>query len=222
MNNIKLLQDKIDTYESQISKLKDFLTQKDEEIATLAKARDEMKSELEVAKGKISELESKTMEIDKLTSEVYDLKKTVSIKDNEINKLRVELDDLKPKIADLMEINEELKESVTELTKINDELKQSVVEAESKIKELKENLSEKTKKIDEQKAKLEKTEAELLELKPPEATQYASEERLICPNCGAVGRDIKSEEDKSKVLGYIGHTPMYAKKNVCKKCGYEF
>ena len=36
------------------------------------------------------------------------------------------------------------------------------------------------------------------------------------------GHDIKTMEDKTKVLSYVGHIPMYAKKNVCKKCGYEF
>ena len=46
--------------------------------------------------------------------------------------------------------------------------------------------------------------------------------RIMCPMCGAVDRDIKTIEDRSKVLTYIGHIPMYAKKNVCKKCGYEF
>jgi hypothetical protein len=40
--------------------------------------------------------------------------------------------------------------------------------------------------------------------------------------CGAVGHNIKVEEDKTKVLSYVGHIPMYAKKHVCKKCGYDF
>jgi len=40
--------------------------------------------------------------------------------------------------------------------------------------------------------------------------------------CGSVGGDIKTVEDKTKVLSYVGHIPMYAKKHVCKKCGYEF
>ena len=59
-------------------------------------------------------------------------------------------------------------------------------------------------------------------LKPTTPTEYISEERLICPSCGARGRDLKVEEDKSKVLGYVGHSPLYSKINVCKKCGYKF
>ncbi len=45
--------------------------------------------------------------------------------------------------------------------------------------------------------------------------------RRQCPNCGAVGFDIKEVEDRSKIVSYIPK-PIYAKKNVCSKCGYEF
>ena len=74
----------------------------------------------------------------------------------------------------------------------------------------------------EQNAHLEKVETELGALKPVEPTAYTSEDRLMCPSCGAVGKDIKSEEDKSKILGYIGHKPMHAKIHVCKQCGQQF
>ena len=53
-------------------------------------------------------------------------------------------------------------------------------------------------------------------------TSEESEKRIKCLNCGAVGKDVKIEEDKTKVLSYMGNIPMYAKKHVCKKCGYEF
>ena len=46
------------------------------------------------------------------------------------------------------------------------------------------------------------------------------EERVTCPMCGAI--DVKQVEDKTKVLSYVGHIPIYAKKNQCRKCGYEF
>ena len=47
--------------------------------------------------------------------------------------------------------------------------------------------------------------------------------RKICPNCGAKGKDLREEEDKTKILYSMGrYSKMYAKKNVCKKCGYEW
>lgn len=205
---VRALQNKVDSYETEISQLKDILEKKDEEIANLAKSKDGMSSELEETRSKLSNLESKTGDLDKLNSEVYDLKKTITLKENEINKLRAEVDEFKPRVA--------------ELTKNSEELKKSIAENESKVKELTDALAEKEKAFDDQKSRLEKAETELSALKPAEPSEYTSEERLICPKCGARGKDLKVEEDKSKILGYVGHSPMYGKNNVCKKCGTTF
>lgn len=167
-----------------------------------------MNSELEEARRKLSDFKSAASNIEKLNSEVYDLKKTITLKNDEIKKLKLEVDNFKPNIA--------------ELNKNNEELKNSLAEKESKIIKLSESLEEKEKIIEQQRISLEKVETELAALKTPTPTEYTSEERLICPRCGARGKDLKVEEDKSKVLGYIGHAPMYGKKNVCKKCSYEF
>ena len=42
--------------------------------------------------------------------------------------------------------------------------------------------------------------------------------RLRCPDCGAVGKDIATEDDKDNVITYIGGVPQYGKKYYCKKC----
>ncbi|TKJ23571.1 MAG: hypothetical protein CEE43_02610 [Promethearchaeota archaeon Loki_b32] len=205
---VRALQNKVDSYETEISQLKDILEKKDEEFANLAKSKDDMSSELEETRSKLSDLESKTGDLDKLNSEVYDLKKTITLEENELNKLRAEVDEFKPRVA--------------ELTKNNDELKRNIADNESKVKELTDALAEKEKAFDDQKSRLEKAETELSALKPAEPSEYTSEERLICPKCGARGKDLKVEEDKSKILGYVGHSPMYGKTNVCKKCGTTF
>ncbi|MBD3211773.1 MAG: hypothetical protein GF311_04120 [Candidatus Lokiarchaeota archaeon] len=46
------------------------------------------------------------------------------------------------------------------------------------------------------------------------------EGRRVCPKCG--GTDFKEESDKSKVLHQQGGLKIYAKKTICKNCGYEF
>ncbi|MFX1348507.1 MAG: hypothetical protein ACFE92_07530 [Promethearchaeota archaeon] len=209
---VKALQNKIDSYQTEINELKESLEQKDEEIAELAKSKDALKTELEEVK---SNLEDKANKLEKIDSEVYDLKKTVTIKENETKKLYGELDDLKQKID---ELNDELTKKENEITEISDEL----AKKDDKITKLNETLAGKEKIIEEQINKLQKAETELLATEPAEPAKYTSEERLICPNCGARGKDLKVEEDKSKVLGYMGHVPMYAKTNVCKKCGYKF
>lgn len=191
---VKALQNKVNTYEAEINELKDTLFKKN--------------SELEETQKKLSVLESRAGNLERLDSEIYDLKRTVTLKNDELNKLWAEMDGLKPKIA--------------ELTKNNEELKRDLAEKNSKINDLTETLSEKEKELNEKASKLEKVETELSALKPTAPTEYTSEERLICPNCGARGKDLKVEEDKSKVLGYVGHSPLYSKINVCKKCGYKF
>ncbi len=204
----KALQKKVESYEKEISALKNILEKKDEEIASIAKSKDELSSDLEKVRGKLSDLDIKATNVEKLNIEVYDLKKTITIQNDNINKLTAEVDKSKPKVA--------------ELTKNIEELKIRIAEKEAKIKELTDTLAEKEKAFDDQQSRLEKVETELSELKPEAPTEYTSEERLVCPSCGARGRDLKVEEDKSRVLSYVGHSPMYAHDNVCKKCGYKF
>ncbi len=45
--------------------------------------------------------------------------------------------------------------------------------------------------------------------------------RRQCPNCGASGFSIKEVEDRTKIVSYIPK-PIYGRKNICQKCGYEF
>jgi uncharacterized coiled-coil protein SlyX len=99
-----------------------------------------------------------------------------------------------------------------------------IAEKDNLLEQLNKTLLEKDKEIESQKARIDEIQAELNELKPPEIGTggFVSEERITCPMCGAVGQNIKSVEDKTRILSYVGHIPMYAKKNVCKKCGYEF
>jgi rubredoxin len=44
--------------------------------------------------------------------------------------------------------------------------------------------------------------------------------RRICPECG--GTSFTTHEDKTQVLHQMGGVKIYAKKYVCKTCGYEY
>jgi len=47
--------------------------------------------------------------------------------------------------------------------------------------------------------------------------------RKECPMCYASGKDLKEMEDYGKPLYFFGnYKKMYAKVNVCKKCGYRW
>ncbi|MHA1238919.1 MAG: hypothetical protein ACTSSJ_06790 [Candidatus Odinarchaeia archaeon] len=45
-------------------------------------------------------------------------------------------------------------------------------------------------------------------------------ERLKCPKCNSY--NVVQMENKSKVLAYASHIPIYAKKYVCQDCKYEW
>ena len=141
-----------------------------------------------------------------------------------IKHLNSEIDELKRNLNISQTVDSDLKKILENIKKKNEELTNLNSQKEKKIQELQETLSEKDKIIEDQNTHLEQIKAELNNLKPPEVitVDVGERERVSCPTCGAVGKDIKIEEDKSKVLSYIGNAPMYAKKHVCKKCGFEF
>ena len=200
---------KVQRSEAKISELEQNLGVKEAELNYLAKLYDKEKSllslERENSKNEISILKKKIKKINQLISEKEekikelenDFTNIISSKDEEISKLKT---DLNNKIENL-----------------NESLSQKEADFSSEIQ-----LKEKT--IEEQKAQIEKLESELNELKVPEslASDLASGGRLKCAQCGALGKNIKVVEDKTKPLSYMGNIPMYAKINVCKKCGYEF
>ena len=192
---VKGMKNKIDVLTAENYDLKNTLTKKDGEINSLNEKIAGLNSELESSKGKITDLEN---QVNGLTSS----------KEREATNLKSAIGTLSSKVG--------------ELTRKNAGITKSLSEKESQLGEISKSLEEKEKVMGEQKAHLEKVETELGALKPAEPTAYTSEDRLMCPSCGAVGKDIKTEEDKSKVLGYIGHKPMHGKVNVCKKCGEKF
>ncbi|MHA1457992.1 MAG: hypothetical protein ACTSR5_18805 [Promethearchaeota archaeon] len=159
--------------------------------------------------------------------------------------LTADLDDLKSELNNAMSLGSESQEKTTQLSNELQELKSKLESTQSEnanlqsqlqefndlllkkdgeISNLSDSIGEKEKLIEAQTSLIEEVETELSELKPPEIGSggFVSDERVTCPMCGAVGQNIKQIEDKGKVLSYVGHIPMYAKKHVCKKCGYEF
>jgi hypothetical protein len=51
-------------------------------------------------------------------------------------------------------------------------------------------------------------------------TPATTESRIICPKCSSTS--LRIENDRSRVLSYMGGVPMYAKKYICRKCMYDF
>ena len=142
---------------------------------------------------------------------------------------RIDIDEIKKKAEEIYKQYtkyDELCWRIAELAIVGkvDEKKDLFSQKETKPQEVKEDFEAKNKFLEEQASQFKEQEEKLSELKPPEIKPEGllSKERLSCPKCGAVGHIIKSVDDKSKVLSYIGSRPIYQKKKICRNCGQEF
>jgi len=207
--------------EAKIGELEQNIKVKEAELEYVAQLYDNEKKlltlELEnaiqkftILEGKFNEVthsnSTKDEELGILNNKIDELNTKIAPKDEEINSLKLEISDL----------NNKLSSRDKEVSELNKEL--------SNLEELRKEILIKDKLIEEQSTTIKEIEAELNELKPPEILTDDPNrgDRLVCAKCGASGKDIKTIEDKSKPLSYMGNIPMYAKYKVCKKCGNQF
>ena len=193
---------KVEKSNKIISDLEQDVKVKEVELNFLAKKYDDEITKL----NKI--MEKSKEQILELKNGIYEQENELSKKENETKLLNNKLREFKEEFASIKEENKEFLSQVENSLSLKEEELQS----------LQKLVEEKEKIIEDQKTKLEMVEAELSTFKPLEL-DLEGKKRLRCPSCGAVGKDIKEEEDKSQILDYIGHTPIYAKIRLCKKCG---
>ena len=226
-NNLKIEIDEVrielEKHSSKVSEIESLLKEKEQKLLLITNSsRSEISritSELKVASGRISELEN-------------NLNRVISnsnAKDEEIKRLTGKTEEL----SQLTGLIEELE---TEKNNLKAQLKNLSEQKESEIQNLERSLDEKNKLLEGKAIHIEKVEKELDRLEPPEVeiklensktldlgtSAYPYETRIICPMCPAVGKDIREVDDKERILHYRGGIPIYAKKYVCKKCGYEW
>lgn len=227
INNLKIEIDEVrielEKHSSKVSEIESLLKEKEEKLLLITNSsRSEISritSELEDASRKISEIEN-------------DLNRSISnnnAKDEEIRRLTGKTEEL----SRLTGLIEELE---TEKNNLKAQLKNLSEQKESEIQNLERSLDEKNKLLEGKAIHIEKVEKKLDRLEPPEVeiklenskpldlgtSAYPYETRIVCPLCQAVGKDIREVEDKKTILYYRGGIPIYAKKYVCKKCGYEW
>jgi len=227
INNLKIEIDEVrielEKHSSKVSEIESLLKEKEQKLLLITNSsRSEISritSELEDASRKISEIEN-------------DLNRSISnnnAKDEEIRRLTGKTEEL----SQLTGLIEELE---TEKNNLKAQLKNLSEQKESEIQNLERSLDEKNKLLEGKAIHIEKVEKELDRLEPPEVeiklenlkpldlgtSAYPYETRIICPMCPAVGKNIREVDDKERILSYLGNIPMYAKKYVCKICGYEW
>ncbi|MBD3341228.1 MAG: hypothetical protein GF353_19130 [Candidatus Lokiarchaeota archaeon] len=201
---------KIELLETKKNKLEDIISSKDKKIEELELIVDKLNEEATAKDQKIEELELK---VDKISEEA-------TAKDQKIEELEANLETLETQISLKDKEISNYKDEAIEFSKQIGDLNQKISDNEIIMQEIKDETLKGRELIELQKEQIDSLKFELSEFKPSEMEEI-SKDRLVCPKCGVVGKDIKTIEDKSKALTYIGNMPMYAKIRVCKKCGHE-
>ena len=227
INNLNIeideLKIELEKFSSKVSELEFLLKEKVQKFLQITNSSgseiSRITSELEEARCKISEVEN-------------DLNRAISTnkaKDEEIRQLT-------GKDEEISRLNGVIEVINTEKNNLEVQSKNLSEQKESEIQNLESTLTEKNKLLEAQAIHIEEVERELEDLKPQEVEKeleisnhfeleksyYPNETRIMCPLDQAVGKDIREVEDKKVILYYRGGIPIYAKKYVCKKCGYEW
>ncbi len=208
----------ISELEKNLNELQEKLTVKEAELVYVTKSFSEQNIGFTVAQ------KSLEYKISTLEEKLNKANQTIVEKDTYINDIVASMEDLSDKenLKDVIISSKD--EQINKLTAEIEVLLKKDEKLNDKILKQDTEISEKDFIIEEITIKFEKINAELKEFKIPELTEVdlLEGDRLRCPKCDAVGKDIKSVEDKTKPLSYVGNMPMYAKINVCKRCGHEF
>ncbi|MHA1509756.1 MAG: hypothetical protein ACTSO6_13760 [Promethearchaeota archaeon] len=214
------------------------IKEKEEIINNLKIEIDEVKIELEKRSSEVSEIESLLKEkeqkflqitnssgnkISRITSELEEASGKISEVENNLN---ITISNSNAKDEEIRRLKAKVEELDTEKNNLEVQLEYLSEQKGSEIQNLESALVEKNKLLEAQAIRIEEVEKEIESLKPPEVEESAYslsyETRIVCPLCQAVGKDIREVEDKKTILYYRGGIPIYAKKYVCKKCGYEW
>ncbi|MFX0098450.1 MAG: hypothetical protein ACFFCS_02640 [Candidatus Hodarchaeota archaeon] len=193
-NKLSSVEGQVD--ESKLKELEDKISSKDKEMDEKSKKIAELEEKLKNAAG-ASAGGASDLAREKEEFELEKKRLFKEMEDFEVG-LRMEMDE---KDNIIKELQDKLDSASTELKAaptMSEERKQSLIEKLG-LDGVKEQLYSDTGGV---------------------AVVAKSADRIVCPKCGGV--KIKPEEDKNRVLTYMGGVPLYAKKYVCRDCQYEF
>ncbi|GAH08668.1 unnamed protein product, partial [marine sediment metagenome] len=172
-----------------------------------------------------------------LNQQLATLQQSMEAHKNQVNVLNSHIQQLQTQLA-------EAQTQARSFSAENVQLKQQIGPLQAKVNELTQEISAKNKRIEELKEPKPVMPSTLASTSPYPSSQQPTMPtpaptpsipsteptispkiglgtgiRRVCPNCGSTA--IKEVEDKTKIVSYIPK-PIYAKKNICTKCGYEF
>ena len=206
--------------DQQIERFKATINQKNLEI-------DELKRNLSKGQQNVASLSGKEQEIEKLRTEIQ----SSQSQDSKVPGLQLKIQTLQAKIQEL-ESNSVTRADFDSIFNQNKELEGRFNSLNFKVgaltnenEQLKREIADKIKKIN----SLTEPHAVMTPTlgKPNAPSTFTSTTtddtygtaRIVCPHCGS--SKLTVVEDKSRIISYIP-APVYAKKNVCSQCGFEF
>ncbi|QEE15334.1 hypothetical protein DSAG12_01159 [Promethearchaeum syntrophicum] len=206
--------------DQQIEDFKSLINQKNLEI-------DEMKRNLNEGQQNAASLNGKEQELERLRKEIQ----SSQSQDSKVPGLQLKIQTLQAKIQEL-ESNSVTRADFDSIFNQNKELEGRFNSLNFKVgaltnenEQLKGELAEKMKKIN----SLTEPHAVMTPSlgksnNPSTITSTTTDDafgtaRIVCPHCGS--SKLTVIEDKSRIISYIP-APVYAKKNVCSQCGFEF
>ncbi|MEX2716360.1 MAG: hypothetical protein Q6370_008670 [Candidatus Sigynarchaeota archaeon] len=219
------LEAKIKGLEDTVAELKKQIGSIDGEKTGLLGEKEELMSKIAMYEQKVQSLEAQLGKAaqsgDSLAAQVAELQKQVADLTGQLGAAKSTVSQKEATISALEGAKNQLTAEVSDLKAKISSLENTIAAKDAEIQKATAQLEELNTKIAGMQATISEQEAKIKELEPatPE-TEFASESRIICPMCGNI--DIKNVEDKTRVLSYVGHVPIYGKKHICKKCSYEF
>jgi myosin heavy subunit len=206
------------------------LQEKDSSISQLQARINELNSQSSQLNAQYREKES---QVNRLNNQINSLQSSNEAYQQQVKQLTDECAQLQAHIPGLQQ-------QVQELQQHNSMLQQQIGPMQAQIAKLQEEIVYKEKRIEELKEPKAVMPSSLAQGITDQATSYSTGPSLtsattstpspavqmgtgrrLCPNCGASGFAVKEVEDKTRILSYIPK-PIYAKKFVCTKCGFEF
>ena len=189
------------------------LSQVEEKNNTINQLKDQLSS-LQLS------AENYQKQIKELNEQTSNLNNILIERDKQIDQLSNEKIQLESQVQEAQQQVLTLQQQVTPLQQQVAKLQEEVAYKEKRIEELKEPRAVMASTLGQQSIDSQPPASSSVSTTPAPIPEIKSGRR-VCPNCSASGFAIKEVEDKSKIISYIPK-PIYAKKMVCTKCGYEF
>ena len=208
---------------SQLQELDSKINQQQNQINDLNTQNSNLEAQLGEKNNQLNRLNNQIQTL-QTSTETY--QQQVKQLTDENTKLKTHIPGLQQEVQDLQQNNSMLQQQIRPLQAQIAKLQEEIIYKEKRIDELQEPKavmpSRLAQGITSQNSEYSIGPSQIL---PPTSISSPSLQtgtgRRTCPNCNATGFAVREVEDKTRIISYIPK-PIYAKKLVCTKCGFEF